>query len=141
MTYPRSGSTTVFDSMIQVHSLKCSAWENEVDGDTFFDMKLDPETGIYYWVAIVNDLDDSSGDDAVFMRYRYAALDDIDHAEGIEAATTAFDEFLTEHVRYQISFLKQINRFHERIQEADREATEYRFIRDGGAVPLSEGTL
>jgi hypothetical protein len=141
MTYPRSGANIAFASMTQVHSMKCSAWDNEVDGDTFFDMKIDPETGTYYWATVLVSLDDDSSEDAVYMHYQYTNLDDIAHAEGYDNAMEAFDEFLTEHVRFQLHFRKTIERFHERIEEAEREATEYRFIRDGGVVPLSEGSL
>jgi hypothetical protein len=141
MTYPRSGANVAFASMIHVHSMKCSAWENEVDGDTFFDMKLDPETGTYYWVAIANDLDDDCGDDAIFMHYQRTELNDVDHAEGYDNAVEAFDQFLTEHVRFQLSFRTMIDQFYERIAEAEREATEHRYIRDGGVAPLSEGSL
>lgn len=141
MTHQPSGANIAFASMTTVASMKFSAWDNEVDGDTFFDMKIDPETGTYYWAAIISGLNDDSGDDAIYMHYQYTQLEDISHAEGYDNAIEAFDEFLTENIRFQLPFRGMIARFYERIEEAEREATEYRFIRDGGVAPLSNGSL
>lgn len=141
MAYPRHGANIAFESMIQVFTLECLRWDNNADYDAFFDMKLDPETDTYYWTAVINDTFQGSGDDEIFMRHQYAKLEDVTNAVGAEAAVEALETFIAESITAPLVFKREIDKFHERIHEADREGIECRFVRDGGTVTLRNGSL
>lgn len=148
-----TGANLAFEFMMKVDSLVLDAWANEVDGDTYFDMRVDPTTGVFYWATVLTDYGSISGEplgngesnpsgDPVFNYYQTVTLDDLDSSDSSNAAREALIAFQEKYVvMMTANFVSDINRFSQCINDAEREIAKHQFSRDGGFPVLNEGAL